>query len=108
MALAHVIWNNAEAAYRRGHLLDKRCSLMEEWAAHLGLCLDSARYVPQLCPISCLARSFAVGFRLCQHLLASIALIFAEPPTISTGDDLPNLYVDHPPAMNLHVRQLHS
>jgi integrase len=33
-ALAHVIENKAEAAYRRGDLFDKRRKLMEAWAAH--------------------------------------------------------------------------
>jgi integrase len=33
-ALAHVIENKAEAAYRRGDLFDKRCKLMEAWAAY--------------------------------------------------------------------------
>jgi hypothetical protein len=31
-ALAHVIENKAEAAYRRGDLFDKRRKLMEAWA----------------------------------------------------------------------------
>jgi integrase len=35
MALAHTIPNKAEAAYRRGHLLDKRRALMDAWAAYL-------------------------------------------------------------------------
>jgi integrase len=34
MALAHTIKNKAEAAYRRGDLLDKRRELMDAWAAH--------------------------------------------------------------------------
>jgi integrase len=33
-ALAHVIKNKAEAAYRRGDLLEKRRKLMEAWAAY--------------------------------------------------------------------------
>jgi integrase len=33
-ALAHVIKNKAEAAYRRGDLFEKRRKLMEAWAAH--------------------------------------------------------------------------
>jgi integrase len=33
-ALAHVIENNAEAAYRRGDLFDKRRKLMEAWAEY--------------------------------------------------------------------------
>lgn len=37
MALAHAIRNKAEAAYRRGALLDRRRVLMEEWQAFLGL-----------------------------------------------------------------------
>ena len=32
MALAHTIPNAAEAAYRRGDLIDKRRKLMEAWA----------------------------------------------------------------------------
>lgn len=36
MALAHAIKNKAEAAYRRGALLDKRRELMDAWAAYLG------------------------------------------------------------------------
>ena len=35
MALAHTIPNKAEAAYRRGALLDKRRELMADWAAYL-------------------------------------------------------------------------
>lgn len=34
MALAHTIPNKAEAAYRRGDLLEKRRELMEDWADH--------------------------------------------------------------------------
>jgi integrase len=34
MALAHTIPNQAEAAYRRGDLIEKRWSLMEEWMRH--------------------------------------------------------------------------
>ena len=33
MALAHVIANGAEAAYRRGDLFDKRRAMMADWAA---------------------------------------------------------------------------
>lgn len=36
MALAHAIRNKAEAAYRRGSLLEKRRQLMEAWAMYLG------------------------------------------------------------------------
>ena len=32
MALAHVVENATEAAYRRGELFDKRRKLMEAWA----------------------------------------------------------------------------
>ena len=35
-ALAHVIENKAEAAYRRGDLFDKRRKLMESWATYCG------------------------------------------------------------------------
>jgi integrase len=35
MALAHAIPNKAEAAYRRGDLLEKRRQLMEDWSAYL-------------------------------------------------------------------------
>ena len=33
-ALAHVIGNKTEAAYRRGDLFEKRRKLMEAWAAY--------------------------------------------------------------------------
>ena len=36
MALAHTIGNKAEAAYRRGDLLEKRLKLMEAWASYCG------------------------------------------------------------------------
>lgn len=35
MALAHTIKNKAEAAYRRGDLMDKRRELMQAWADYL-------------------------------------------------------------------------
>ncbi len=34
MALAHTIGNKAEAAYRRGDMVEKRRQLMADWAAH--------------------------------------------------------------------------
>jgi integrase len=34
MALAHTVGSKVEAAYRRGDLFDKRCKLMEAWAAY--------------------------------------------------------------------------
>ena len=34
MALAHTIGNKAEAAYRRGDLLERRARLMEDWATY--------------------------------------------------------------------------
>ena len=37
MALAHAIRNKAEAAYRRGALLDRRRVLMDEWETYLSL-----------------------------------------------------------------------
>ena len=33
-ALAHVIGDKAEQAYRRSDALEKRCNLMEAWAAY--------------------------------------------------------------------------
>jgi integrase len=36
MALAHVVGNTVELAYRRGTLFDKRRRLMEEWARYCG------------------------------------------------------------------------
>jgi len=36
MALAHVIENKVEAAYRRGELFEKRRKLMSDWAAFIG------------------------------------------------------------------------
>lgn len=36
MALAHVIGNKVETAYRRGDLFEKRREMMKEWAAYIG------------------------------------------------------------------------
>lgn len=36
MALAHVVGDKVEAAYRRGDLLKKRFAMMEDWAAYCG------------------------------------------------------------------------
>ena len=36
MALAHVVGNKVEAAYRRGDLFNKRRRLMAEWARYCG------------------------------------------------------------------------
>lgn len=44
MALAHTINNKAEAAYRRGDLLDKRRALMDAWATY---CAGKADNGPQ-------------------------------------------------------------
>lgn len=35
MCLAHAIRNKAEAAYRRGALIDKRRQVMGDWAGYL-------------------------------------------------------------------------
>ena len=40
MALAHVVKNKVERAYRRGDLLDKRRSLMDAWSAY---CCSTSR-----------------------------------------------------------------
>lgn len=42
MALAHTIPNAAEAAYRRGDLMDKRRKLMEAWAGFVDLPIQGA------------------------------------------------------------------
>jgi integrase len=34
MALGHAIGNQAEAAYRRGDMLEKRRAMMRDWARH--------------------------------------------------------------------------
>jgi hypothetical protein len=44
MALAHTIKDKAEAAYRRGDLIDKRRQLMNAWAAYATA--NSANVVP--------------------------------------------------------------
>lgn len=42
MALAHAIGSEAEAAYRRGDLFEKRRAMMEEWAAYCELPVQTA------------------------------------------------------------------
>ncbi len=46
MALAHAISNAVEAAYRRGDLFEKRCRLMEAWAAFCGAPTISSEVLP--------------------------------------------------------------
>ena len=46
MALAHVIENKVEAAYRRGDLFDKRRKMMQEWADYLDGLKNGADIVP--------------------------------------------------------------
>jgi integrase len=48
MALAHVIGNKAEAAYRRGDMFEKRRRLMDDWAAFCG---DNGRAGATVTPI---------------------------------------------------------
>ena len=36
MALAHAIGNKVEAPYRRGHILEKRFRMMNDWAKYCG------------------------------------------------------------------------
>ena len=42
MALAHVIGNKSEAAYRRGDLFDKRRRLMADWASYCSTIASNA------------------------------------------------------------------
>jgi integrase len=46
MALAHVIENKVEAAYRRGDLFEKRRRLMDAWADHLDRLKAGAEVIP--------------------------------------------------------------
>jgi integrase len=45
-ALAHIVADKVEAAYRRADLLSKRRKLMEAWAAHCGRGATTAEIVP--------------------------------------------------------------
>jgi integrase len=46
MALAHVIEDQTEAAYRRGDLFEKRAKLMEAWATYCGRVQTDATVTP--------------------------------------------------------------
>jgi hypothetical protein len=46
MALAHVVDDKVEAAYRRGDLLEKRHQLAEAWARYCDSPVSSALIVP--------------------------------------------------------------
>jgi len=46
MALAHVIENKVEAAYRRGDLFAKRRKMMQEWADYLAKSKEGAKIIP--------------------------------------------------------------
>ena len=46
MALAHTIENAAEAAYRRGELMQKRAAMMAAWANFLTAPQKAGKVVP--------------------------------------------------------------
>ena len=46
MALAHTIENPAEAAYRRGELMQKRAAMMAAWANFLTTPTKGSKVVP--------------------------------------------------------------
>jgi integrase len=46
MALAHVVSDKVEAAYRRGDLFEKRRRLMEDWASFLARVETKGEVVP--------------------------------------------------------------
>ena len=46
MALAHVLLDQTEAAYRRGDLLEKRARLMTDWARYCSKPARPAAVVP--------------------------------------------------------------
>ena len=46
MCLAHTIQNKAEAAYRRGSIIEKRFILMNDWANYLHPAAHSAKVLP--------------------------------------------------------------
>ena len=46
MALAHVVGDKVEAAYRRGDLLAKRRLLMDAWAAYCEKPMAAADVIP--------------------------------------------------------------
>jgi integrase len=50
MALAHVVGNKVEAAYRRGDLFDKRRRLMADWAKY-ATCLPTMKVGPTVVPM---------------------------------------------------------
>jgi integrase len=46
MALAHVVEDKVEGAYRRGDLFEKRRRLMDDWARFCSTSVKSGRVVP--------------------------------------------------------------
>jgi integrase len=46
MALAHVVGDQTEAAYRRGDLFEKRRKLMNEWARYCDRPMQTAKVLP--------------------------------------------------------------
>ena len=68
-ALAHVIENKAEAAYRRGDLFDKRRKLMEAWAVYCGT----------------IKAGKVVAFRARRFPIGAWEVIFPRRPSNLTG-----------------------
>lgn len=46
LALAHVIGDKAEAAYRRGDMLERRRKMMNDWAAHCATVQPAGKVIP--------------------------------------------------------------
>ena len=65
-ALAHVVQNKVEAAYRRTDLFERRRVLMEHWAAYL-----SGRRLDKLNRVG----SFTLGWRSCRPEIRRSALV---------------------------------
>jgi integrase len=49
-ALAHVIGDKAEQAYRRSDALERRRRLMDEWASYCGGAIDTRLAAPRIAP----------------------------------------------------------
>ena len=85
-ALAHMIENKAEAAYRRGDLFDKRRKLMEAWASYCGALVEMG-----LIPLSEMSDTPPppVSFHLDKKVLAKAALrideILGDPRGLPNG-----------------------
>jgi integrase len=85
-ALAHVIENKAEAAYRRGDLFDKRRTLMEAWASYCAALVEMGRIpLSEVSDTPPPSVSFSLDARTREHVVQRIDKVLCDDRGLPDG-----------------------